>query len=361
MKLEELRKKIDEIDASIVRIVSERVRIAGQIGGLKRRQGQQIEDARREEIILEHVRGIARAEGINQADIESIYRQILATSRSIQGAIVAFQGELGAYSEEAAVSFFGPLVQARPCERLEDVFRAVERDELQFGIAPIENSLEGSISKTYDLLLDSSLKVFGEIELKVSHCLIASPGATLDSIKRIYSHPQALGQCQAFLRHLNCELIPTYDTAGSVKMIKEKGITDGAAIASTRAAEIYRMEIVARGIEDNQSNFTRFFILAKKDSPSTGDDKTSVVFSVKHRPGALFGFLEELAAKNINLTKIESRPTRQKPWEYNFYLDFEGHREDAAPREALKNLADNAIFIKVLGSYPKAKQGRPRS
>ncbi len=121
------------------------------------------------------------------------------------------------------------------------------------------------------------------------------------------------------------------------------------------------MELIARGIEDNQSNFTRFFILAKKDSPPTGNDKTSVVFSVKHRPGALFGFLEELAAKNINLTKIESRPTRQKPWEYNFYLDFEGHREDAAPREALQNLADNAIFIKVLGSYPKAKQGRPRS
>jgi chorismate mutase/prephenate dehydratase len=355
MNLEELRQKIDEVDASTVKLIAERIRIAEQIGRLKKKQGQQIEDKQREERILEHIRDLAKAESIKQADIEGIYRQIFAAAKSIQGAVVAFQGELGAYSEEAAVSFFGAGVQVKPCERLEDVFRAVEQDEAQFGIAPIENSLEGSISKTYDLLLDSSLKVCGEIELKVSHCLIANPGVTLDSIKRIYSHPQALGQCQAFIKHLNCELIPTYDTAGSVKMINEKRITDGAAIASTRAAEIYRMKIINCGIEDNPNNFTRFFILAKEDAPPSGNDKTSVVFSVKHKPGALFSFLEELAVKNINLTKIESRPTRQKPWEYNFYLDFEGHREDRVPREALEKLQDYTIFIKVLGSYPKAR------
>ena len=355
MNLEELRQKIDEVDASTVKLIAERIRIAEQIGRLKKKQGKQIEDKQREERILEHIRDLAKAESIKQADIEGIYRQIFAAAKSIQGAVVAFQGELGAYSEEAAVSFFGAGVQVKPCERLEDVFRAVEQDETQFGIAPIENSLEGSISKTYDLLLDSSLKVCGEIELKVSHCLIANPGATLDSIKRIYSHPQALGQCQAFIKHLNCELIPTYDTAGSVKMIKEKRITDGAAIASTRAAEIYRMEIINCGIEDTPNNFTRFFILAKEDAPPSGNDKTSVVFSVKHKPGALFSFLEELAVKNINLTKIESRPTRQKPWEYNFYLDFEGHREDRVPREALEKLQDYTIFIKVLGSYPRAR------
>ena len=355
MNLEELRQKIDEVDASTVKLIAERIRIAEQIGRLKKKQGQQIEDKQREERILEHIRDLAKAESIKQADIEGIYRQIFTAAKSIQGVVVAFQGELGAYSEEAAVSFFGAGVQVKPCERLEDVFRAVEQDDVQFGIAPIENSLEGSISKTYDLLLDSSLKVCGEIELKVSHCLIANPGVTLDSIKRIYSHPQALGQCQAFIKHLNCELIPTYDTAGSVKMINEKRITDGAAIASTRAAEIYRMKIINCGIEDNPNNFTRFFILAKEDAPPSGNDKTSVVFSVKHKPGALFSFLEELAVKNINLTKIESRPTRQKPWEYNFYLDFEGHREDRVPREALEKLQDYTIFIKVLGSYPRAK------
>ena len=268
---------------------------------------------------------------------------------------VAFQGERGAYSEEAAFHFFGASIQVKPCESLDDVFKVVEKGEVQFGIVPVENSLEGSISRVYDLLLDSTLKVCGETELRVVHCLIASPGTRLDSVKRVYSHPQALGQCQSFLKHLGGELVPTYDTAGSVKMLKEKGIIDGAAIASARAAEIYGMPILAQAIEDTPNNFTRFFILAKQDSPPTGNDKTSIVFSVKHRPGALYGFLKKLASKNINLTKIESRPTRQKPWEYNFYLDFEGHREDEAADEVLDNLEKTALFVKVLGSYPKAK------
>jgi len=355
MSLEELRKKIDEVDTQIARLIAERIRIAEGIGGEKRKQGKQIEDAAREQKVLENVRRIALDENIDHEGIESIYRQIMSVSKSVEGIVVAFQGELGAYSEEAAVRFFGPSIQVKPCESLDDVFRTVEKGEAQRGAIPIENSLEGSISRAYDLLLDSSLRVCGETEVRVVHCLIASPGTKLDSIKRVYSHPQALGQCQAFLKHLDSELVPTYDTAGSVKMIKEKGITDGAAIASTRAAEIYGMQIIAREIEDNPNNFTRFFILAKQDSPPTGNDKTSIVFSVKHRPGALYEFLRKLASKNINLTKIESRPTRQKPWEYNFYLDLEGHREDEAAREALDNLERISLFVKVLGSYPKAK------
>ncbi len=356
MSIDDLRKRIEEVDASIVKLIAERVRIAEEIGQEKRQRHIPIEDRQREDRVLENVKDIARAENVNQQDIEGIYRRIITAAKGAQGIVVAFQGEVGAYSEEAAVYFFSSSTSVRPCESLEGVFKAVEQnDEVQFGIAPIENSLEGSISKTYDLLLDSELKVCGEIELKVSHCLIANPGATLSSIKRIYSHPQALGQCQAFIKHLGCELIPTYDTAGSVKMIKEKKITDGAAIAGLRAGEIYGMEIIARQIEDNPNNFTRFFILARNDSPPTGNDKTSVVFSVKHKPGALFSFLEELADRNINLTKIESRPTRQKPWEYNLYLDFEGHRQDKTPKEVLEKLKDYAIFIKVLGSYPKAR------
>jgi len=355
MSLEDLRRKIDEADAKIIRLIAERIRIVEEIGGEKRKQGKQIEDAAREQIVLRNIRGIAREENVSQEDIESIYRQILNVSKSVQGMMVAFQGEIGAYSEEAAFHFFGPSIQVKPCESLDDVFRAVEQGEVQFGAVPIENSLEGSISRVYDLLLDSSLMVCGETELRVVHCLIASPETRLDLIKRVYSHPQALGQCQAFLKHLDCELIPTYDTAGSVKIIKEKGITDGAAIASTRAAEIYGMQIIAKEIEDNPNNFTRFFILAKQDSPPSGNDKTSIVFSVKHRPGALYEFLKELTASNINLTKIESRPTRQKPWEYNFYLDFEGHRQDKASQKALDNLERTSLFVKVLGSYPKAK------
>ena len=355
MSLEELRKKIDEADTQIVRLIAERIRIAVEIGGEKKKEGKQIEDLKRERRVLENVKRIAREERISQEGIGGIYHQIMSVAKSVEGMTVAFQGELGAYSEEAAFQFFGSSIPVKPCESLDDVFQVVEQGKVQFGIVPIENSLEGSISRVYDLLLDSPIRVSGETELRVVHCLIASPETRLDLIKRIYSHPQALGQCQTFLKHLGCELIPTYDTAGSVKIIKERGITDGAAIASTRAAEIYGMQILAREIEDNPNNFTRFFILAKQDSPPTGNDKTSIVFSVKHKAGALYEFLRKLASENINLTKIESRPTRQKPWEYNFYLDFEGHREDKLAQETLANLEETAIFVKVLGSYPKAK------
>ena len=355
MSLEDLRRKIDEADTKIVELIAERIRIAQEIGKEKKRQRTQIEDVERERKVLENVRRIAREKNLNQEEIEDIYKQIVTVSKRRQGIVVAFQGEIGAYSEEAALHFFRPSIQVKPCESLDDVFKAVEQDEVQFGVVPIENSLEGSISQVYDLLLDSNLKVCGETELRVVHCLIANQRARLDLIKRVYSHPQALGQCQAFLRHLDCELIPTYDTAGSVKMIKEEKITDGGAVASARAAEIYGMKVIAKEIEDNPNNFTRFFILSKQDSPPSGNDKTSIVFSVKHKPGTLYEFLKEFAVRNINLDKVESRPTRQKPWEYNFYLDFEGHREDKAPKEALENLERISLFIKVLGSYPKAK------
>jgi chorismate mutase/prephenate dehydratase len=355
MSLENLRKKIDEADARIIRLIGDRIRIAEEIGKEKKQQQKQIEDREREERVLENVKSIAQQENISQEDVERIYRLIIATCKRTEETGVAFQGEIGAYSEEAALQFFGPSIQSQPCESLDDVFKIVEEGEVPFGIVPVENSLEGSISRVYDLLLDSSLKVCGEIELRIVHCLIASPEARLDLIKRVYSHPQALGQCKTFLKHLDCEIIPTYDTAGSVKMIKEMGIMDGAAIAGARAAEIYSMKIIAQEIEDTPNNFTRFFILSKQDSPPSGNDKTSIVFSLKHRPGTLYESLKEFAARNINLTKIESRPTRQKPWEYNFYLDFEGHREDKASREALENLDRNSVFVKVLGSYPKAK------
>jgi len=360
MNLEDLRKKIDEIDARIIELIGERVRIAEDIGKGKKKQSQLVEDKEREYRVLENIKSIARDKNlkIRQEDIESIYSQIIDACRNIQGVEVAFQGEIGAYSEEAAFQFFGSSIQIKPCESLEEVFKVVEEGRVQFGVVPVENSLEGSISRVYDLLLDSALKVCGEIELRVIHCLIASPGAGLDTIKRVYSHPQALAQCRNFLKHLDCELIPTYDTAGSVKMIKKSGMPDSAAIASARAAEIYGMKVIAQEIEDNPNNFTRFFILSKEDSPPLGNDKTSIVFSTKDRPGALHEFLREFASRNINLTKLESRPTRQKPWQYNFYLDFEGHREDKSAREALENLEKTSIFVKILGSYPKAVKTR---
>jgi len=269
---------------------------------------------------------------------------------------VAYQGEPGAYSESAVYSYFGSSAQPLPCRTFSDVFRSVEMEKTAFGIVPIENSIEGSVNAVYDLFLKYDPRVCGEIILKITHCLIANPGTKLSDIKVIYSHPQALGQCRAYLESLNCELISTYDTAGSVKMIKEQGLTDAGAIAGERAAQIYSMNILARDIADNPNNYTRFFVLSKNDAPPSGNDKTSVIFSTKHIPGALYQALGEFAKRKINLTKIESRPTKRRPWEYNFYLDFEGHRSEQRCAEALEGLRSKAVFVKILGSYPKAPE-----
>jgi len=269
---------------------------------------------------------------------------------------VAFQGEPGAYSESAVLTFFGSFSQPVPCRRFSDVFRSVETGETEFGVVPIENSIEGSVNQVYDLFLKYDHKVCGEIVLKIAHCLIANPGTKLDTIKVIYSHPQALAQCRSFLENLDCEMISTYDTAGSVKMIKEQQLMDAGAIAGERAAEIYNMNILARNISDTPNNYTRFFVLSKNDAPPSGNDKTSVIFSTRHVPGALYQILGEFAKRKINLTKIESRPTKRRPWEYNFYLDFEGHRTEKHCAEALEGLRSKAVFVKVLGSYPKAPE-----
>ncbi|MCW4044961.1 MAG: prephenate dehydratase [Candidatus Bathyarchaeota archaeon] len=269
---------------------------------------------------------------------------------------VAFQGERGAYSESAVYTFFGASVEVKPCRDLSEVFDSVDKQDSQYGVVPIENSLEGSVNQTYDLFLTHDLKVCGEVIIRISHCLIANPSTSLDAVKAVYSHPQALAQCRNFLERLGRELIPTYDTAGSVKMLKEKGLKDAAAVASEKAAEIYGMKILAREIQDNTENYTRFFVLSHEDSPMTGKDKTSIIFSASHTPGSLYTALFEFAQRKINLTRIESRPTKQKPWEYNFYLDFEGHRGEAHCAEALKALEKSALFVKILGSYPKAAQ-----
>lgn len=268
---------------------------------------------------------------------------------------VAFQGEQGAYSESAVYQFFGADTQAKPCKDFKQVFDSVCTQETQFGVVPVENSLEGSITQNYDLFLKYDLKVCGESIVKIEHCLIGNTGTVLADIKVVYSHPQALAQCQIFLEELGRELIPTYDTAGSVKMLKEKGLKNAAAIASERAANIYGMHILAKDIADNPENYTRFFVLSDEDSQATGKDKTSIIFSAAHKPGSLYHALGELAKRNINLTKIESRPTKQTPWEYNFYADFEGHRNEKRCAEALNALEKYTTFIKILGSYPKAK------
>ena len=268
---------------------------------------------------------------------------------------VAFQGESGAYSESAVYQFFGPKAKVKPCLEFRDVFESVEKQETSFGVVPIENSIEGSVNQNYDLFLKHNLKVCGEVIVRIEHLLLTNLGVSLEDVKAVYSHPQALAQCRHFLEEFGRELIPTYDTAGSVKMIKEKNLKNAAAVASERASKIYNMQILATDIADNTENYTRFFVLSNEDSAATEKDKTSIIFGAAHAPGALYHALGEFARRDINLTKIESRPTKQKPWEYNFYLDFEGHRTEKRCSDALKALEKYASFVKILGSYPKAK------
>jgi chorismate mutase/prephenate dehydratase len=351
-----MRKDIDEIDSEIVGLLAKRMKVARRIGAEKKKSGKNIEDAPREAKVLENVRALADKQGISPEEVERLYRSILQAARNLQGIEVGFQGQEGAYSQEAAFSYFGPSVRTRPFDALDDVFEAVDRGSVTYAIVPVENSQEGSVTRSYDLLLDHQAMVCGEVMFRVSHCLIANRGVKLDAVRKVYSHPQALGQCHGFLRKLGLEMLSAYDTAGSVKMVKEQKIMDGAAIAGARAARVYGMKVLASGIEDNPQNTTRFFILSQQPAAPTGNDKTSIAVLLKHRPGTLYEALGEFAQRNINLTKIESRPTRQKPWEYNFYLDFEGHRKDPAVRQTLARLEKVSLFLKVLGSYPRAAQ-----
>ena len=266
---------------------------------------------------------------------------------------VAFQGETGAYSEMAVYKFFGSKAEPVPCGDFREVFESVKNNLVPAGIVPIENSIEGSVNQNYDLFLNYNLKVCGEVAVKLAHVLIANPKTKIEDIKTVYSHPQALAQCRLYLEKQKWEIIPAYDTAGAVKLLKEKDLPNAAAIASEKAADLYGMKILARDIADNLSNYTRFLVLAHQDAASTGDDKTSIIFSTKHIPGALYHALGEFASRNINLTRIESRPTKTTAWQYNFYLDFEGHRTEKKCAEALQALEKYATFVKILGSYPR--------
>jgi len=268
---------------------------------------------------------------------------------------VAFQGERGAYSEEAIIQHFGSSVNPVPRPYLRDVFDAVEVGKADLGLVPVENTLQGSIVRTYDLLNERPLKARGEVILRVIGNIIANPGVNLDDVKKVYSHPMALGQCRDYLEEHGLEAVAAYDTAGSVKMLKEEGLMDAAAIASTRAAEVYDMEVLAHGIESHVENYTRFLIIGGEDHEPTGNDKTSLAFIVAHRPGTLHQALQAFAEAGINLTKIESRPLVGKPWEYIFFIDVIGHKEDPEMQRALENLRENSLFVKILGSYPRAE------
>lgn len=266
----------------------------------------------------------------------------------MKGKKIGFQGEHGAYSEIAATKFF-PDSDLIPMKFFQDIFDALQNDSIDCAVVPIENSIEGSVNEIYDLLLETEKKISGEIFLKINHCLIALPYST--TVTKVLSHPQALAQCRNYIKKKNLDAIPTYDTAGSVRIIKEKKILDTAAIASMKAAEFYDMKILDENIEDRRNNFTRFLVLSNQKTTPTKTDRTSMIFGLNHTPGSLYSVIQEFDNNKINLTKIESRPTKEKPWEYNFYVDLEGHIEEDNVMKTLVNIEKKCTFIKILGSY----------
>jgi prephenate dehydratase len=268
---------------------------------------------------------------------------------------VAFQGVQGAFSEDAAASFFKDM-GTMPCPDFESVFRAVERGEAEYGIVPVENSLEGTVAAVNDLLLENDLIIVGEVLVPVVHCLIVHPDAELKDVKRVYSHPQALGQCRSFLaKYPQWEKVPAFDTAGSVRLIRDHGLKEEAAIASRRAAEVYGMKVLREGVQGSDDNFTRFFAIQRSNRLLDHGDKTSLAFATRNIPGALYEAMGCFASREINMTKVESRPRRGRAWEYVFFVDIDGHVNDPKVADALADLVRRAVFVKVLGSYPRAR------
>jgi len=265
---------------------------------------------------------------------------------------VAFQGVHGAYSEQAVRQHFGDAVETVPCPNFTALFEAIQSRQVTYGLLPVENALAGAVNQSYELLMDHDLRIQAEIVLHVHHALMVPPGMTLVDVKRVRSHPQALAQCERFLRRSGYEAVPYYDTAGAARDLAASPEPGVAAIASEMAAELYGLDKLATEIEDVTFNYTRFFVLGHDDAPRAEYNKTSLVFATRNRPAALYECLGEFATRGLNLTKIESRPRRNRPWEPVFYLDFEGHWQDPACQEALARLLQRASFVKMLGSYP---------
>ncbi|MFN3396526.1 MAG: prephenate dehydratase [Thermodesulfovibrionales bacterium] len=352
-KIKTLRQKIDSIDDEILRLLNERAKIVLEIGKIKRLEKTNFYSPEREKEILERLTNSNKGPFPNDA-LKIIFREILSASLSLEEPLkVACLGPLATFTHLAAMRYFGSSASFLPVESIKNVFDSVYSGQAEYGVVPIENSNEGVVSYTLDMFMDYDLKISGEIMLKVTHNLLSKSGEK-SRIKKIYSHPQATAQCRKWLER-NMPGIPIHDATSTAKAAEIASMEDdAAAIASELAARIYDLRFVERNIEDFKDNYTRFLIIGKETSKRTGKDKTSIMFSIKDRPGALYSVLEPFKKARINLTKIESRPSRRKAWEYIFFVDLEGHIEDKKVRRAVEELKEGCLYLKVLGSYPSS-------
>lgn len=351
-ELEELRREIDELDRRLLEILNRRAQIVLQIRDWKVKNNYPIFDPSREKELLESL--IKENQGpLDEKAIIGIFKTIMSYLRALEKDIeVLYLGPEGSFTHQAAVKFFGEGVKFKPLLLVEDIFKSLE-EGAEYAVVPIENSLEGTVGSTMDLLAITTKKVIGEVYLDVRHCLISSEDS-MNKVKRVYSHPQALAQCKKWLRQNlpNVEEIPTSSTSFAAKIVKEE--KESAAIASNFAAEVFGLNILAENIQDSWNNKTRFLVLGKDIPKPTGKDKTSIIFSVKHQAGALYRALRPLHDFGLNMTLIQSRPVPAKPFEYRFFVDFQGHIWDEKVSQALERVKEECIDFKILGSYPEA-------
>ncbi|PYM93281.1 MAG: hypothetical protein DME04_12075 [Candidatus Rokuibacteriota bacterium] len=351
MNLDDWRSRINDLDNQILRLLNQRAEAVLQVGDLKRRQGVPIYAPEREAEIFGRL--IATSGGPLTAEaIGAIWREVLSASRALESPLtVAYLGPQATFTHQAALQRFGASVVYKPARSVGEVFDEVERRRADFGVVPVENSTEGAVNVTLDLLIDSNVIICGELRLNISQQLL-SRAAELSEVKRVLSHPQGLAQCRTWLAaHL--PEVPTeqvFSTAGAAEMASADATV--AAIASELAGELYGVPVLRPRIEDNPHNSTRFLVVGRHPSGPTGRDKTSILFAMRNEPGTLYRILEPLARLGINLTKIESRPAKQRPWEYVIFVDVEGHRDTSQVASALSEIGERTLFLKVLGSYP---------
>lgn len=350
-----LRQKIDALDKQILRLLNQRAEFVLEVAKVKSEGKMNSYEPRREEEIFRRLTSL-NSGPFPQHAISPVFREVISACRSIEIDLrVAYFGPPATHTHLACIQHFGSSVRAIPEENIQEVFESVEKEKASYGVVPIENSTEGSVNRTLDMFIESGVKICGEILVRVSHDLLSQNGKR-EEIRMIYSHPQALAQCRQWLRK-NCSHVPLIETVSTAKAA-QMALEDpnAAAIASAFAARLYGLNVIESQIEDYLQNYTRFLVLGRKSRERTGRDKTSILFSISHAPGTLYQVLKHFSEKGINLTKIESRPVKDRTWEYVFFLDFEGHVKDLHANEALAEVEKNVLFLKFLGSYPRSSE-----
>lgn len=353
MNIPEHRKAIDKYDAQIVRLLNERTRHVLAIGEIKRKSKEEIYAPHRERAVLQRI--CRRNEGpLTNESLRAIYREVMSSALSLEKSLtVAYLGPEATFTHQAAIQRFGASLRYTPQKTITDVFTEVSKHRADYGVVPVENSTEGAVTHTLDMFVDSDLKIVAQIVLPVQHCLLAD--CPRPQIRKLYAHPQALGQCRAWVQsHLpRVEIVESSSNARAAELAgKEK---HAGAIAGLLAAERYNVPVVDYDIQDNIGNATRFLVLGRQCSPPTGNDRTSLMFSLMDRVGALYSALVAFRRYRVNMTKIESRPSKRKAWEYIFFVDCEGHVEDRRLSKAIALLGEHCSYVKVLGSFPDSE------